>query len=530
MSRRRPRARAPRRPPGVNRDEPTHHDPPGALPPDRPARRRARRGAAAGPGRGGHTTGSPRGRRGSPPPRPPRRSGSSKVADVAGARAGDRRPRRHRPPVHRLQGRPDPDPQGRHAARRRRSWTSRRSVSKGGEQGLLGLAFHPSFKTNRKFYVNYTNRAGDTVVREYRASATNPNVVASGSGRTIIKIAQPYANHNGGMLAFGRDGYLYIGMGDGGSGGDPGNRAQNMNSLLGKMLRINVNGSTATRNYRIPSSNPYVGQARPERDLAARPAQPVALLVRPRERQPLDRRRGPEHATRRWTGRSARARGPAGRVNWGWRVMEGNHCYLPATRLQHAPARSCRWSSTATPATAGAPSPGGYVYRGSAIPALRGWYVYGDYCSGEVWAVASGASRPATPVAAARRGIRAADQRRSARTTPASCTCATWRPAPSTGSWPARRVAARRLDAQRRGPGVRPRALRLEQVRRVVQPLARPRRSRAKPSSRRRPPQGALKTGDVDRRAPFPRSRTPLALGPKMGGSNSITPTLCTPE
>ncbi len=115
------------------------------------------------------------------------------------------------------QGRPDPDPQERRRCSRSRSSTSRAPCRNGGEQGLLGLAFHPSFKTNRKFYVNYTNNSGDTVVREYRASATNPNVVATGSGRTIIRIDQPYANHNGGMLAFGRDGYLYIGMGDGGS-------------------------------------------------------------------------------------------------------------------------------------------------------------------------------------------------------------------------------------------------------------------------------------------------------------------------
>jgi glucose/arabinose dehydrogenase len=271
------------------------------------------------------------------------------------------------------------------------------SVSKGGEQGLLGLAFHPSFKTNRKFYVNYTNRAGDTVVREYRASATSPNVVASGSGRTIIKIAQPYENHNGGMLAFGRDGYLYIGMGDGGSGGDPGNRAQSVNSLLGKMLRINVNGTTATHNYRTPSSNPYVGRTG-RNEIWQRG-------LRNPWRFSFDRANG-----NLWIGdvgqntyeevdRAVRtSTGPGRGVNWGWRVLEGNHCFLPASGcnrtgkklplVEYSHASNGRCSVT-----------GGYVYRGSAIPALRGWYVYGDYCSGEVWAVASGATRPAKPVA-----------------------------------------------------------------------------------------------------------------------------------
>ena len=134
------------------------------------------------------------------------------------------------------------------------------SVSKGGEQGLLGLAFHPDFKTNRKLYVNFTDLNGDTIIRQYRTSSTNPNAVATSSARTILKIAQPYDNHNGGMLAFGFDGYLYIGMGDGGSGGDPGNRAQSTSTLLGKMLRINVDGTTSTRNYLIPSTNPYVGR------------------------------------------------------------------------------------------------------------------------------------------------------------------------------------------------------------------------------------------------------------------------------
>ena len=270
------------------------------------------------------------------------------------------------------------------------------SVSKGGEQGLLGLAFHPGFKTNHKFYVDYTDRSGNTVVREYRASSTNPNRVAAGSGRTIIRIAQPYANHNGGMIAFGRDGYLYIGTGDGGSAGDPGRRAQSTSSLLGKMLRINVNGRTATRNYLTPASNPYVG--RPGRNEIWQRG------LRNPWRFSFDRANG-----NLWIGDVGQNRyeevdravrptsGPGRGVNWGWRTMEGFPCYSPATGcsttgrkkplLEYSHATNGRCAIT-----------GGYVYRGKAIPALAGWYVYGDYCSGEVWAVSSTASSRPTPV------------------------------------------------------------------------------------------------------------------------------------
>jgi glucose/arabinose dehydrogenase len=269
-------------------------------------------------------------------------------------------------------------------------------VSRGSEQGLLGLAFHPNFATNRRFYVNFTNTSGNTVVRRYRASASNPDVVEPGSGRTILKIQQPYSNHNGGMIAFGKDGYLYIGTGDGGSGGDPGNRAQSKSSLLGKILRINVNGKTATKNYRIPSSNPYVG--RPGRDEIWQRG------LRNPWRWSFDRSTDAlwigdvgqnkyEEVDRvTWT-----SSGPGKATNWGWRVMEGNHCYNPASGcnttgkkrplVEYSHGSNGRCSVT-----------GGYVYRGSDVAALRGWYVYGDYCSGEVWAVSATASRPASPV------------------------------------------------------------------------------------------------------------------------------------
>jgi glucose/arabinose dehydrogenase len=267
-------------------------------------------------------------------------------------------------------------------------------VSTGSEQGLLGLAFHPAFKTNRKLYVNYTDRDGATVVREFKASATNPDVVDKTTGRTIIRIPQPYANHNGGMIAFGKDGYLYIGMGDGGSAGDPGNRAQSTDSLLGKMLRINVNSSSAGRNYAIPSSNPYVGRAGRD-EIWQRGLRNPWRFSFDRSTGDLwigdvgqNRYEEVDHAIRTSTG-------PGKGVNWGWRAMEGFHCYKPATGcssgkrlplLEYAHA-SGRCSVT-----------GGYVYRGSAITALKGWYVYGDYCSGEVWTVSSTATSRPRPV------------------------------------------------------------------------------------------------------------------------------------
>ena len=268
-------------------------------------------------------------------------------------------------------------------------------VSTGSEQGLLGLAFHPNFRTNHKLYVNFTDLAGDTVVREYRVSSTNRNVVATSTRRLIIKIGQPYANHNGGMLAFGPDGYLYIGMGDGGSGGDPGNRAQNKASLLGKMLRINVNGTTSTHNYRVPSSNPYVGVY--GRD------EIWQLGLRNPWRWSFDRSTGDlwigDVGQNQWeeVDHAVRTSSGAGRgVNWGWRVLEGTHCYSPST--------GCNTAGKKMPlleydhANGRCAVTGGYVYRGSGIPALRGGYVFGDYCSGEIWVVAANASAPASKV------------------------------------------------------------------------------------------------------------------------------------
>jgi len=267
------------------------------------------------------------------------------------------------------------------------------AVSKGGEQGLLGLAFHPKYATNGKFYVNFTTKTGSTAINEYRVSA-DANVADRASGRRIITIAQPYANHNGGHIAFGPDGYLYVGMGDGGSAGDPGNRAQNLNSLLGKMLRIDINGRSGSRQYRIPASNPYVGKT--GRD------EIWSRGLRNPWRWSFDRLRGDL-----WIGdvgqnryeevdrSSATVAAIRGRgVNYGWRTMEGRACYSPAS--------GCNKTGKILPvvtyshAAGDCSVIGGYVYRGSTATSLVGRYLFGDFCSGRIWSIARGARAPAT--------------------------------------------------------------------------------------------------------------------------------------
>jgi glucose/arabinose dehydrogenase len=270
------------------------------------------------------------------------------------------------------------------------------SVAKGGEQGLLGLAFHPSFETNRRFYVNYTDTRGDTVIREYKTSTGNPDVVQAGSARTILRIDQPYNNHNGGMLAFGPKGFLYVGMGDGGGADDPEKRAQNVSSLLGKVLRINVNGTSSTRSYLIPSSNPYVGKT--GRDEIWQRG------LRNPWRFSFDRKNG-----NLWIGDVGQAAyeevdrainndsGPGRGLNWGWRVMEGHHCHIPSsgcsTTGKRLPVAEYTHASNGRCAITG-----GYVYRGSAIADLYGYYVFGDFCSGEIFAIWGNASWPASRI------------------------------------------------------------------------------------------------------------------------------------
>lgn len=272
-----------------------------------------------------------------------------------------------------------------------------RLITSGGERGLLGLAFHPSYRTNGTLYLSYTDRRGSSVIREYRVSS-DPDRVDTGTGVTLLAVKQPYANHNGGHIAFGPDGLLYIGLGDGGSSGDPGNRAQNRDSLLGKILRIDVNRRTGSLRYGIPPTNPFVGRAGAD--------QVWAYGLRNPWRFSFDRVTGDL-----WIGdvgqgdweevdRALAVRGRnAGRgLNFGWRAMEGAHCYRPAT--------GCSRTGKTLPLTeyghgGGRCSiTGGYVYRGRTYPDLAGAYLFGDYCSGEIWYVSRGADRGVRPTRA----------------------------------------------------------------------------------------------------------------------------------
>jgi len=249
-------------------------------------------------------------------------------------------------------------------------------VSHGSEQGLLGLAFHPRYASNGKFYVDYTDAQGDTRVVEYLVSS-NPDV-ASGTWRSILIVDQPYSNHNAGQLAFGPDGDLYVGFGDGGSAGDPQDRAQNPDSLLGKMLRIHVDAPdpAAGTEYSIPPDNPFVGRSgyRPEI---------WALGLRNPWRYAFDRATGDLYIAdvgqNLWEEVDVEPAGRGGR-NYGWNVTEGFHCYSAA---------QCDTTGFTAPVVeyghdAGCSITGGYVYRGRAVPDLDGVYFYGDYCSGFV--------------------------------------------------------------------------------------------------------------------------------------------------
>ncbi|MFQ5829343.1 MAG: PQQ-dependent sugar dehydrogenase [Candidatus Methylomirabilia bacterium] len=245
-------------------------------------------------------------------------------------------------------------------------------VQAGGERGLLGLAFHPKFRENGRYFVNYTRRPdGATVVSEFRVSA-DPNV-SKRTERILLTIAQPYSNHNGGMIEFGPDGYLYIGTGDGGLAGDPGNRAQNRNDLLGKILRIDVDRGNP---YAATADNPFVaaGGGRPEI---------YAWGLRNPWRFSFDRATKELYVAdvgqNRWEEINIVRRGG----NYGWRIMEGAHCFLPRT--------GCDTTSLVLPVAeysrrlGRCSITGGYVYRGRQIPALVGTYIYGDFCSGEIF-------------------------------------------------------------------------------------------------------------------------------------------------
>ncbi len=245
---------------------------------------------------------------------------------------------------------------------------------RGNEQGLLGLAFHPDYARNGQFYINYTDTRGNTVVARYAVSS-DADVADPNSAQILLQVQQPYPNHNGGHLAFGPDGYLYIGLGDGGSAGDPQNFAQNSQSLLGKLLRIDVDGAAP---YAIPPDNPFIQDATYAPEI-------WALGLRNPWRFSFDRATGDLYIAD--VGQNAYeevnfqpADSPGGQ-NYGWKFMEGQHAYGGVTPPEGLTLPFAEYGHNR-----GCSVTGGYVYRGEALPDLQGVYLFGDYCSGIIWA------------------------------------------------------------------------------------------------------------------------------------------------
>ena len=245
-------------------------------------------------------------------------------------------------------------------------------VNAGGERGLLGLAFHPEYQTNGRFFVHYSNSSGDTQISEFSVSTSNPDIANPNSEVMLLTVSQPFSNHNGGTIAFGpQDGYLYIGLGDGGGGGDTNNNAQNPSLLIGKLLRIDIDTQSGGNNYGIPSDNPFLSDPNTRDEIWA-----TGL------RNPFRFSMDPETNTI-WigdVGQNAREEvnraslSQAG-LNYGWRCYEGNAPYntsgCPDESELTFPVLDYSWNG-------GGSVIGGYVYRGDLYADLQDVYVFGD--------------------------------------------------------------------------------------------------------------------------------------------------------
>ncbi|HET7472050.1 MAG TPA: PQQ-dependent sugar dehydrogenase [Candidatus Limnocylindrales bacterium] len=266
-------------------------------------------------------------------------------------------------------------------------------ISSGGERGLLGIAFHPDYPTDPRVFVDYTDRDGNTVVSSLTVDPANPDRLDPATEVPILHVEQPFPNHNGGALAFTPDGFLLISLGDGGSGGDPLGNGQSDTTLLGKILRIDIRKPTPGKPYAIPADNPFADGAdgrRPEIWLTG---------LRNPWRISFDRATGDlwigDVGQGDWEEIDVQRAGAPGGTNYGWNRMEGRHCFSPS--------EGCALPGLTLPVTdyghdQGCTVIGGYVERATTPSALTGGYLFGDYCSGRLWAIDPANDTPRDPV------------------------------------------------------------------------------------------------------------------------------------
>ena len=257
-------------------------------------------------------------------------------------------------------------------------------ISGSSEQGLLSVAPHPDFAENGTFFIFYTDLDGNEVVERWTVDAANPDLADPASAEPVLLVEDPYPNHNGGLLLFGPDGYLYIGLGDGGSGGDPLGNGQDLATLLGSILRVDVDNRAEGQGYGIPDDNPFV-------DSTGAAPEIWSYGLRNPWRFSFDRETGDLYVGDVGQGEIEEADvQPAGEggLNFGWNIKEGPACYESS---------SCDGADLVDPFFSythdegGCSITGGYVYRGEAVPALDGVYLTGDYCSGKLWGVGTDA-------------------------------------------------------------------------------------------------------------------------------------------
>ncbi|WP_304517705.1 PQQ-dependent sugar dehydrogenase [Cecembia rubra] len=250
--------------------------------------------------------------------------------------------------------------------------------NQGNEEGLLGLAFHPDFKSNGYFFVSYSALSPRrTIISRFQVSSSNPNQADISSEMVVLVIEQPFSNHNGGQLVFGPDGFLYISSGDGGSGGDPQNHGQRRETLLGAILRIDVNRSSDGKNYGIPINNPFAGND------AGHAEEIYAYGLRNPWRMSFDSHTGALWAADVGQDRYEEINIIKNGGNYGWRFMEGMHCFNPAQGCNQEGLEMPIWEYGHSNGDRSVT--GGFVYRGEEVDELNGLYVYGDFVSGRIW-------------------------------------------------------------------------------------------------------------------------------------------------